>query len=130
MTIDDIYECFGSDTGLFSYFDPESKAKNNMEACIEIYNKLIEFSKDRECVFKKCEIGYIFYSEGLLISFCVKPKYRIKRNLIEFGEFIESEVGRHYRCYLYNKNERAIKFLERLGLTKVDSNDLITLLIK
>lgn len=128
MTLNNIFEFFENDTRLLWYFDPESNASNNMEAAIEIYDKLVEHSKERDCVFKRNDIGYIFYSNNLLLSFCVKPEYRTKENIIKFGEFIKSEMGGHFKCYLYNRNTRAINFLEKIGMKKTDSNNLITLL--
>jgi ribosomal protein S18 acetylase RimI-like enzyme len=64
----------------------------------------------------------------MLISFCVKPEYRSRGTLIEFGDFIKREVGRRFDCYLYNNNTRAIKFLHAIGMRIVKSNNLITLL--
>lgn len=137
MTAQDIYECFKDDTDLLLYYDPESSAKNNLEASIEIYNKLIEHSLKHKCVFKKIfDMGYIFYfkkrrlffTEKVLVSFCVKPAYRDSDCLKWFGDVIKVEIGRHFKCYLYNKNTRAIKFLEKIGMKIVKSNNLITLL--
>ncbi len=137
MTLTDIYEHFEHDTKLLWYFDPLSTASNNRQAAYEIYDKLVEHSEGNNCVFKKNEIGYVFYSKKnyfffsrkILISFCVKPEYRTKDNLIKFGEFIKSELGKHFTCYLYNKNKRAINFLEKIGMMQKCSNELITLLI-
>lgn len=128
MTFDDIYECFKDDEDLLKYFDPESNAKNNHEAANEIYRKLIDFSKRWNCLFKMNEMGYVFYKTGLLISFCVKPEFRDKKNLNIFSNFIRSELGNSFSCYLYNVNTRAINFLEKMGMRKIDSNNLVTLL--
>lgn len=128
MTVNDIREFFGNDNNLLDYFDPESKASSNEEAINEIYQKLMEHSKEKDCTFKRTDVGYIFYSDKLLISFCVKPECRNRKNLAEFGEFIKLELGSSFSCYLYNRNEKAIRFLEKLGLEKIDSNSLITLL--
>lgn len=128
ITLDAIYECFADDEELLKYFDPASKAKDNMEAATEIYQKLLEHSSERDCKFVMNDIGYVFYSEGLLISFCVKPAFRDKDNLSNFGKFIKILLGDSFKCYLYNINTRGIRFLERIGMRTEDSNDLITLL--
>lgn len=128
MTADIIYDFFRGDKDLLKYFDPESNAKDNYEAATEIYHKLIDYTPQSECFFKSNEIGYIFYKNGLLLSFCVKPEFRSKENLKNFSNFIRSEVGNNFACYLYNVNTRGISFLEKMGLKKVDSNNLITLL--
>jgi hypothetical protein len=128
MTREDIYEFFKDDKDLLKYFDPNSNAKNNKEASDEIYDKLVEFSCQWNCFFKKNKMGYIFYKNGLLLSFCVKPKYRSKKNLNKFSNLIRSELGNSFSCYLYSVNTRAISFLEKMGLKKIESNNLITLL--
>jgi ribosomal protein S18 acetylase RimI-like enzyme len=129
MTQEDIYEFFKDDKDLLKYFDPKSNANNNLEASFEIYNTLVnDFSNRWDCFFKRNEIGYIFYKKGLLLSFCVKPEFRNKENLNIFSNFIRSELGSSFSCYLYSINTRAIRFLEKMGLKKVDSNNLITLL--
>lgn len=128
MTYRNIYDFFKDDNELLNYFDPFSKANNNEEAAMEIYHKLIDHTKERECKFERSDIGYVFHSDGLLISFCVKPEYRTKDNLIKFGEFIKKIVGEHFQCYLFNKNSRAINFLKKIGMKKEVSNGLITLL--
>lgn len=137
MTPNDIYECFKDDVNLLLYYDPEGSAKNNLEASMEIYGKLVEYSLKRKCVFKKIfDMGYIFYykkrrlffAEKVLVSFCVKPAYRNREYLEWFGDIIKMEIGDHFKCYLYNKNTRAIKFLEKIGMKTVRSNNLITLL--
>lgn len=135
MTPEDIYEFFKDDNDLLLYFDPLSCAKNNSEASIEIYNRLVnDHAESGGCVFKKNDIWYVFYKKRkwyqrkVLISFCIKKEYRNKDNLIAFGEFMKREIGRHFDCYLYNKNTRAIRFLQAIGMNVVKSNNLITLL--
>ncbi len=136
MTLNNIYEYFKDDKLLLNNFDPLSCAIDNKQAATEIYYNLVDHAKNGNCVFKRSDIWYVFYSKKnyfffsrkILISFCVKPEYRTKDNLIKFGEFIKSELGKHFTCYLYNKNKRAINFLEKIGMTQKCSTDLITLL--
>lgn len=128
ITPEAIYGCFEDDEDLLKHFDPASNARNNAEAAEEIYNKLVEHSRERDCKFVMNDIGYVFYSEKLLISFCVKPAFRDKENLSDFGKFIKLLLGEHFGCYLFNVNTRGIRFLERIGMKRQDSNELITLL--
>ncbi len=128
MTYKNIYDFFKNDSRLLEFFNPLSKAKNNEEAAMEIYHKLVEHSNEKKCEFYRTEIGYLFFTEGLLISFCVKPEYRTKETLKYFGNLIKEKLGEHFNCFLFNRNERAINFLERIGMKKQKSNDLITLL--
>jgi hypothetical protein len=128
MTYKNIYDFFKNDCSLLDYIDPFSKATNNEEAALEIYQKLVDHSNERHCKFYRTEIGYIFYAKGLLISFCIKPEFRNKETLKFFGNLIKEKVGDHFNCFLFNRNTRAINFLEKLGMKKVKSNDSITLL--
>lgn len=127
MTYKNIYEYFEGDN-LIDYYDPTSKAKTHDEAVMDIYQKLVEHSKERKCEFVRDEIGYIFYSEDLLISFCVKKACRDKSNLAYFGNLIKDRLGQHFDCFLFTKNKRAIRFLERIGMKVEEKNHLITLL--
>ena len=134
-TYEDIYEFFKDDDDLLLYFDPLSRATNNLEASIEIYDKIVnDHAAKGGCVFKKTDAWYVFYKKRkwyqrkVLISFCVKPKYRTKDNLVAFGRFIKKEIGRRFQCYLYSNNTRAIRFLKTIGMNVVKSNNLITLL--
>jgi len=128
MTYNNIYEYFKEDKRLLEYYDPKSEATNNEEAAMEIYHKLIGHSRDKECHFVRNELGYIFYSRKLLISFCVKPELRTKENLKAFGELIKFTIGKHFECFLYNRNTRGMNFLKKMGLKEKKSNNLITLL--
>lgn len=124
-TISDYFE---DDVDLMKYYDPTSLVANRDQAISEIYHKLIQHARERECKFVGNDIGYIFYSGNLLISFCVKPACRNKENLEIFGKSMKKELGKHFKCVLFNQNTRGIRFLERIGMKKTKSNNLITLL--
>jgi len=126
VTYNNIYEYFEGDSQLMEYYDPTSEAKTFDEAVMEIYQKLVDHSRERKCEFVRDNIGYLFYADNLLISFCVKPKERNKENLAYFGNLIKATMGESFNCFLFNKNTRGIAFLERIGMKKVISNDLIT----
>lgn len=128
MTAEEIYSHFKEDKDLLKYYDPTSRVSSIKEACTDIYNKLIDHAKDKKCVFVNTEVGYMFYSKKLLISFCVNPKFRTKENLHNFSEFIKENIGGHFNCYLFNINSRGINFLLKMGMKIKKKNDLITLL--
>lgn len=135
MTYNNIYEYFKDDQFLLRYFDPFSTAKNNEEAAMEIYQKLIEYSKEYKCEFIRLQHGYIFYAKPRwffqkrkLISFCLKPEYRTTIYVSRFWNEIRWFLGKHFTCCLYNKNTRAMGFLIKGGMKIKKSNELITLL--
>lgn len=127
MTYKNIYEYFAGDS-LLDYYDPTSNVNTFDDAIMDIYHKLVGHSKDKECKFVRDDIGYLFYSDKLLISFCVKKEERNRENLAYFGNLIKSKLGDHFDCFLFNKNKKAIAFLERIGMKPVLSNELITFL--
>ncbi len=135
MTYNNIYEYFKNDVDLLKYYDPLSTAVNNEQAALEIYHKLVEYSKDYNCKFVRLEHGYIFYAKPkwffqkrMLISFCLKPEFRDWACVSAFWMEIKKHLGRHFICYLFNRNTRAINFLLKGGMTIKKTNDLITLL--
>lgn len=128
MTYKNIYDYFEGDENLLDYYDPTSDVKTFDEAIMDIYHKLVDHAKDKKCEFVRDDIGYIFYSDKLLISFCVKPVFRTKDNLAYFGNLIKSKLGTRFDCFLFNRNKKGVGFLERIGMKKIMSNDLITYL--
>jgi hypothetical protein len=136
MTFKNIYEYFENDHDLLKFFDPLSCAKDNKEASLEIYSKLVDYSKEYRCKFIRMNCGYIFYAKPkwffqrkMLVSFCLKPEYRgDKVSRMYFWNVVKEEVGNHFKCFLYNRNTRAISFLTKMGMKIKESNDLITLL--
>lgn len=135
MTYNNIYEYFKDDKDLLKYFDPLSAAADNRQASMEIYHKLLGYSKEYKCEFVRLEYGYIFYAKPKwlwqkrkLVSFCVKPGFRTSWYISTFWDQIKMSVGEHFTCCLFNKNERAINFLLKGGMKVKKSNELITLL--
>jgi len=131
-----IYEYFKTDKDIIKYYDPTSDAGNIEEIAEDVYNKLLEYQNNSVCEFVADEIGYIYYTEKLagtnqraLISFSVKSEYRTKDILIAFWGKIKNLLGDHFNCYLFNKNERAIKYLMKCGMQVKNTNDLFTRLI-
>lgn len=135
MTYNNIYEYFKDDQDLLKFFDPLSVAENNEQAALEIYHKLIEYSRDYHCKFVRLDHGYIFYTKPrrwfqrrMLVSFCLKPEHRNRTSTELFWKEIVKHMGKRFMCYLYSKNTRAINFLLKGGMKVEKTNDLITLL--
>jgi hypothetical protein len=135
MTYNNIYEYFKDDRDLLKYYDPLSTAVNNEQASLEIYHKLIEYSKELKCKFIRLEHGYIFYAKPnwysnrrMLISFCLKSEFRAPACVAAFWKEIQKHLGKRFTCCLFNKNTRAINFLMKGGMKVERSNEIITLL--
>ena len=128
MTYSDIYECIKDDSEFLKYFHPFSKAKNNEEAAMETFNIMKDHEQGKTCYFMANEQGYIFYAKKELISFCIKPQYRDKRTFKLFWSLIKENIGKHFYCYLYSNNTRAINFLIKSGMKTKKADKLLTLL--
>lgn len=128
ITYSDIYECIKGDDDFLKYFHPFSRAKNNEEAAMETFDVMKGHEQMKKCYFVVTEIGYIFYAKKELISFCIKPEHRNKRTFKLFWSLIKNSIGKHFYCYLYSNNTRAIKFLIKAGMKTKKADKLLTLL--
>jgi len=66
------------------------------------------------------EIGYIAKFPNNLYSFSININHRTKQNLIEFWNRIKEVMEDGFICMLYPQNQRAIKWLEKCGMIRVD----------
>lgn len=130
--IQPIRKAFEGDDDILKYADP-SETYDDIEAlCKRIEEKLVEHSKTYPCKFITVErdnevVGYFFYrvSPVTLISFGINKNYRKDNNF--FAE-IKRELGRDFDCYVFSRNERALKWLYKNGMKVLFQSDLITFL--
>ena len=78
----------------------------------------------------KEKIGYLCTFQNNLYSYGINIDHRNKEILSEFWNKIKSVVGESFISCLYDNNTRAINWLKKCGMVKVEgiSNDWITLL--
>lgn len=115
------------DDEIFKYCDP-NYAESTVEKLVKsIHEKILEYPKDyKDCFFSGFEIdkevvGYIFCIKrpNLLVSFGLNKKYRtpiILKNM--FDEIKNVFDNGHFESYMWERNERAIKWLEKCGMVK------------
>lgn len=80
--------------------------------------------------YDKKPIGYVVYAYKILYSFAIAVKYRTKEVLTKWFDKIVEVLGDGFVCFLYRNNERAIGFLERMGMKAVNEQNSIVTLIK
>lgn len=56
-----------------------------------------------------------------LTGFFILPKFRTKEVIKKFWKIVQSKFGKTIFTYLYEKNSRAIKFVERRGFILVNT---------
>ena len=107
---------------------------NNLDECVEdTMDKIKETSTLFELlllsvIFDGQIIGFTVLGGGLLYSFGINKKYRIKEILIHWIQEIKDLLDNDFKCILWNKNSRAIKFLEYQGMKIEDKNNDYTTL--
>ena len=67
-------------------------------------------------------IGFFVITNETLISFGLNIKYRKKDELECFFSFIKKMMQIGFRCILWNKNVRAIKWLINMGMVIENNN--------
>jgi hypothetical protein len=107
---------------------------NDLDKCVEdTIDKIKETSTLFELlllsvIFDGQTIGFTVLGGGLLYSFGINNKYRVKEILTEWIQEIKDLLDNDFKCILWNKNSRAIKFLERQGMKIEDKNNDYTTL--
>lgn len=116
---------FDNDEEIFKYFDPNFPNVKNLDDLVEnIYEKIVSHEHIFETKFVNLKYGYFFYvvSPRLLISFGVNVNYRMPYLLDNFWSEIKKELGNNFSCFLWDKNKRAIKWLQKNGM-KIDNKN-------
>jgi RimJ/RimL family protein N-acetyltransferase len=65
----------------------------------------------------------------VLFSFGINRKYRNQMVTVAWFGQIRNFLTEHFTCSLWNQNKRAIRFLERNGMTVLRKNEIITTLV-
>jgi hypothetical protein len=125
---------FSGDDELAKYYDKSIKVDSSKEMVDNTFEKIKEYpSQFENCNSYKVEldgdsIGYVFTTKkpNLLVSFSISEKHRNSETLKKYFDCIKSELDYSFNCYLFNRNSRAIDWLEKCGMRKEVVNDSIT----
>lgn len=106
-----------------------------LEECVnDTYDKIIEFSdmanvQSYAILVDDKTIGFTVVSKdmALLYSFGINVAYRRYNHLENWFKNIVSKMP-CFKCYLWNKNSRAIEFLVKCGMEKTEVTTDYTLL--
>ena len=122
---------FKGDASLHEYHITGSK---DLDECVQdTMDKINETSTLFELlllsvIFEGEIIGFTILGGGLLYSFGINKEYRTKEILIQWIQEIKDLLDNDFKCMLWNKNNRAIKFLEKQGMNIEDTNNDYTTL--
>jgi hypothetical protein len=127
-----IQKAFEDDFLIYDFFDPNVNVSSIDEIVENIHTKILEYEDLFECVFEGLDDGYFFYTKEpkLLVSFGVNINSRNKERLSEFWDLICKSIGDDFNCFLWYKNSRGIKWLQKMGMKIEDTiaieNNFIT----
>jgi hypothetical protein len=113
---------FMEDKHIYSLYDPNVKIETVQDIVWDIPRKIKGFNNPiLRGVYERDElIGYFVYQGKMLISFSMAMKYRTRKYLREFFNLINKELKGEFVCYLWKRNLRAIKWLQKNGLEVFD----------
>jgi hypothetical protein len=128
-----IKAAFIDDGNIAKLYDPHKSIASIDDIIDDIYKKVSEFRNAPEGttnikgVFEKNElIGYYVNTPSMLISFSINTKYRTRHYLKEFYSLIKKDMNKRFVCYLFSKNIRAIKWLQKMGMKVTGFHNIIT----
>lgn len=74
-------------------------------------------------------IGYYAYSQRTLVSFALNIQYRKRKHLQEFWETIRKDLRGGFQAFMWTRNQRGIKWLQKNDMKIVATDNLLTHLI-
>lgn len=118
---------FEGDKDISKYCDKNDKELDLEKLVLSIFKKLLEYEETGECDFYDLSVenevvGYGFNYKNILISFGVNKKFRNKENLKKVFEIIKGKFNSDFETYMWERNERAVNWLRKCGMTEVESN--------
>jgi hypothetical protein len=122
-----IMYAFEGDKDISKYCDKNDKELEVEKLVLSIFKKLLEYEETEECDFYDLSVenevvGYGFNYKNILISFGVNKKFRNKENLKKVFEIIKGKFNSDFETYMWERNERAVNWLRKCGMTEVESN--------
>lgn len=125
---------FEGDTAIVSLYDPHKKIDSIEDIVKDIHFKISTFNElsnlsevQIKGLYEKGKlVGYYVFKPSLLISFSLNVQYRTRPYLKAFWRLVKRDLNSRFVCNLFTRNIRAIRFLCKMGLEVIGSNNLIT----
>lgn len=118
---------FKGDNDILNFCDPKLKEQTLEDLSEDIYNKIIECAEinpnNEFCTvwIDKKKVGYFYlhYNPNVLVSFCINKNYRnASTSKRMFNNIVKKFLGQPFVTYMWERNTRAIKWLEKCGMRK------------
>lgn len=119
---------FNGDNEILKLYDPSVIVYDIYGVVCSIHEKIATHSRIIiKGVYEKEElIGYFVYNDEYLISFGLAVKFRARKFLRKFFNLIKNELGGKFVCFLFTRNQRAIRWLCKMGVVINYSDNNIT----
>jgi hypothetical protein len=121
-----IKHAFVGDNDLKNYCDPDDKDKDVKEIVYSIYRKILDYEKAGGSFYNlKYDdklIGYFFCYKNILVSFGVNIEHRNKETLQKVFEDIKKKFNSSFETYMWQRNERAVRWLKKCGMEESHCN--------
>lgn len=113
---------YREDRKIVDFYDSNVVVNSVGDIVTDIVRKIKGFEAPvlRGVYEKNCLIGYFVYQGKMLISFSISVRYRVRKYLREFFGLINKELKKDFVCFLWRRNKRAIRWLEKNGLEAFD----------
>lgn len=122
---------FEGDEDIVPLYDPNEKVNSINDVVLSVWAKidvLGDLCISKGVYVKNKLVGFYVYCESLLISFSINKDYRTSEYLKGLYELMKMDLGEEFYCRLWEKNERAIKWLVKNNMEIMYSENEITYL--
>jgi hypothetical protein len=122
-----IYAAFDGDDDIKNYCDPSNETPTPEGVSSDAYGKLLVYEDVVDGTFEvlkdgEKEIGFVYYFGEVLVSFGVNKEYRNKDFLMSLFGDMKKWMGNGFVTYMWERNQRAIKWFEKCGMEREDCN--------
>lgn len=122
---------FKDDKFIIELYDPNVVVTSVDDIAADIIRKVKEHGKvQMKGIYDKNKlVGYFIRGGGMLISFGIAVEYRLRQFKRGLFDIIKKDFKGMFVCFLWSKNVRGIRYLEKNGMKVMDSDRQLTKLI-
>lgn len=118
-----ICAAFDGDDEIGGYCDPANSGATSIGVSDDVLSKLLDYENLVDGVFVSLEnqgeeVGFVYYFDNILVSFGVNKNHRTKEYLKELFEKMTKWMGDDFVTFMWERNQRAIKWFEKCGMHK------------
>lgn len=127
-----IREGFDGDNGIYPLYCPNVKVKCLDDIVSDIHKRINCGAGDVviKGVYDKSQlIGYYAYEGKTLVSFAMNIKFRKRKYLHELWDLIRRDLKGKFQAFMWTRNQRGIKWLQKNKMEIVVADNLLTHLI-